>query len=152
MLELLVVLSIAAMLIALTPPLISSVVPGARAKSAALDLGATLRDARSQAISQGRHVDVVFQVKAARYSVGNNRFRELPEAVRIGAPDTELDFASESRSERRDSRESYTLRFYADGSSNGLKARLGSPGSGYVVAVDPLMGRVTVRSHEDDLS
>ena len=146
------VLTIGAMLVALAPPLISSVVPGARAKSAALDLGAALRDARSLAISQGRHVDVVFQVKAARYAVGTAPFRELPDAVRIGAPGTVFDSGPVSRSARSNSLESYTLRFYADGSSNGLKARVGNPGSEFMVAVDPLMGRVTVRDHADDLS
>ena len=40
--------------------------------------------------------------------------------------------------------EKYTLRFFADGSSNGIRARLGSEARGYVVAVDWLLGRVTI--------
>ena len=36
----------------------------------------------------------------------------------------------------------YTLRFYADGSSNGLLARVGQAQQGLIVSVDWLMGRV----------
>jgi hypothetical protein len=60
-----------------------------------------------------------------------------------------LDFSGYGIEDRRAARflddiEKYTLRFFADGSSNGIRARLGSESRGYIVAVDWLLGRVTI--------
>ena len=48
--------------------------------------------------------------------------------------------------------EKYTLRFQSDGSSNGIKARLGPEDGGYVVAVDWLLSRVTISKAAGDAS
>ena len=69
LLELLVVLTIAGGLMALVPPMVSAVVPGTKFRVAALDLAASLRDARNLAITQSVPVDVRFDSEAATYRI-----------------------------------------------------------------------------------
>ena len=128
LLELLVVLAIASMLTALVPPLLSAVVPGMQSKAAARELAAVMREARHLAISRSTTIDVVIDLETQTYTVTGNEPEEMPSGEVITIP-------GEARS---------TLRFYADGSSNGISARLGRGDSGYTIAVDRLMGRVTV--------
>lgn len=144
LLELLVVLAIAGGLMALVPPVVSAVVPGTKARVAALDLASDLRAARSQAISGSRTVDIEFDLDKATYAVEGADPNKFPRGMAI----TMLDFSGYGIESRRAARvldaDKYTLRFYADGSANGLRARLGSERSGYLVAVDWVLGRVTV--------
>jgi len=129
LLELLVVLAIAGMLMALVPPVVSAVVPGTRVKVAARDLAATLREARNLAVMRSTTIDVQFDAETQTYVVAGGKPEALPygAAITIAADETP-----------------YTLRFYADGSSNGMTARLGPETGGYIVSVDWLMGRVTL--------
>ena len=153
LLELLVVLAIAGGLMALVPPLVSSVVPGTKARVAALDLAATLRDARYLAISRSEPVDVRFDAESASYQLVGAEQTELPRGMALVLLESS-GYVNRTRRAARFSRpqEEYTLRFYADGSSNGLRARLGKPGSGYVVAVDWLLGRVSITGAADHAS
>ena len=150
LLELLVVLSIAGALAALVPPVVSAVVPGTKARVAALDLAATLRDARNAAITSSQTIDVEFDFEKSTYTVAGEAVNELPRGMAVAM----LDFSGygiEDRPTARvfedrvsDDKEKYTLRFFSDGSSNGIRARLGNESGGYVVAVDWLLGRVTI--------
>ena len=139
LLELLVVLTIAGLLIALVPPVVSSVVPGTKAKVAARDLAATLRNARNLAVSRSTIIDVRFDTEAGSYAVAGAAPESLPRGMALAI----LGDDGQPRSASVDE-EIYTLRFYADGSSNGLRARLGAGNSGYVVTVGWLMGRVGI--------
>ena len=127
LLELHVVLAIASMLTALVPPVLSAVVPGMKSKAAARELAAVMREARHLAISRSTTVDVVIDLETQTYSVAGNEPEDLPSGAAIAIPGGTPSM----------------LRFYADGSSNGISARLGRDG-GYTIAVDQLMGRVTV--------
>jgi len=145
LLELLVVLTIAGALAALVPPVVAAVVPGTKARVAALDLAATLRDARNFAITNSQTIDVIFDFEKSTYEVVGAAVNELPRGMAIAM----LDFSGYGIEDRHAARvlddlEKYTLRFFADGSSNGIRARLGSETGGYVVAVDWLLGRVTI--------
>jgi prepilin-type N-terminal cleavage/methylation domain-containing protein len=83
LLELLVVLAIAGALLALVPPVISAVVPGTKARVAALDLASTLRDARNSAITRSNSVDVIFDTESASYSIADSDKTELPRGVAL---------------------------------------------------------------------
>ena len=153
LLELLVVLAIAGGLMALVPPLISAVVPGTKARVAAFDLASSLRNARNLAITSSAPVDVMFDSVADTYSVAGAPAKELPRGMALVL----LDSSGYVNKTRRAARfytepEKYTLRFYTDGSSNGVKARLGAEANGYVVAVDWLLGRVNITEAGDDVS
>ena len=146
------VLAIAGALLALVPPVISAVVPGTKARVAALDLASTLRDARNSAITRSSSVDVVFDTESASYSIADSDKTELPRGVALVILDRS-GYVSETRHAARllfDRDPTYTLRFYPDGSSNGLSTRLGAADDGYVVAVDWLMGRVSITEARDN--
>lgn len=146
LLELLVVLVIAGALMALVPPVISAVVPGAKARVAALDIASTLREARSLAITRNKTVDVKFDAESVSYAIDGTPEHELPRGMALVIYERR-GYVSETRHAARlpyERNPTYTLRFYPDGSSNGLKTRLGTGKTGYVVAVDWLMGRVSV--------
>ena len=150
LLELLVVLAIAGALMALVPPVISAVVPGTKARVAALDLASTLRDARNSAITRSRSVDVTFDTESASYGVTGSDKTELPRGVALVILDRS-GYVSETRHAVGHLHDpTYTLRFYPDGSSSGLTTRLGAADGGYVVAVDWLLGRVSITEAEDD--
>lgn len=145
LLELLVVLAIAGALAALVPPVVSAVVPGTKARVAALDLAATLRDARNLAITGSQTIDVEFDLEHSTYMVAGAAVNDLPRGMTVAM----LNFSGYGIEDRHAARplndvEKYTLRFFPDGSSNGIRARLGSESRGYIVAVDWLLGRVTI--------
>ena len=153
LLELLVVLAIAGGLMAVVPPLISAVVPGTKARVAAFDLAASLRDARNYAITHSEAVDVHFDSGKSTYNIVGAPAQELPRGMALVL----LDSSGYDNQARRAARsynapEKYTLRFQSDGSSNGIKTRLGSEDGGYVVAVGWLLSRVTISKAADDVS
>jgi general secretion pathway protein H len=154
LLELLVVLVIAGALMALVPPVISAVVPGTKARVAALDLASTLRDARNKAVTQSKSVDVTFDIESASYGIAGTSATELPRGMALVMLDRS-GYVSETRRAARlffDRDPTYTLRFYPDGSSNGVRTLLGAVNDGYVVHVDWLMGRVSITEAKDDAS
>ena len=153
LLELLVVLAIAGGLMALVPPLVSAVVPGTKARVAAFDLAASLRDARNRAITQSAAVDVHFDSEKSTYNIAGARAQELPRGMALVLLDSSGYDIKTRRAARFDTApEKYTLRFQSDGSSNGIKARLGPEDGGFVVAVDWLLSRVTISKAGDDVS
>ena len=152
LLELLVVLVIAGMLVAVVPPLVSAAVPGAKARAAALDLTATLRDARYLAISQSRTVDVEFDLDAPAYHIAGMPATKLPRGMTLAILHRS-GYVSAMRhvaGHLDDTNAAYTLRFQADGSSNGVQARLGPADGGYIVTVDWLMGGASISEASSD--
>ncbi len=140
-------LAIAGLMVALVPAAVSAVVPGTKARVAALDLASSMREARYLAISQGTAVDVEFDLEQPGYRYLSVQ-TDLPRGMtlvfqeRSGYVSETRRVARHSPSER-DSRR--VLRFYPDGSSSGLTVRVGpASGGGYVVVVDWLLGGASV--------
>jgi len=136
LLELLVVMSIAAMLAALVRPMYATAVPGARLKTDATNLAASLREARNRAVSSGRRVAVVFEPEAATYTIADGAATELSRG-------TLLSFTPPGV-EAKSTDEPIRLTFYADGSSSGGSVALQSNANAYRIDVDWLTGRVRV--------
>ena len=148
LLELLVVLTIAGLLVALVPPAVSAVVPGMKARVAALDLASTLREARYIAVSRSAAVDVEFDLEAGSYAIKGSAITNLPRGMALVIQERS-GYVSETRRvaghSNHEDRESYTLRFYPDGSSSGIYARVGpESGGGWVIVVDWLFGGASV--------
>jgi general secretion pathway protein H len=145
LLELLVVLAIAGLLLALVPPAVSAVVPGAKLKVAARELAVTLRDARNQAIRRNTTVDITFALEPARYEIANDTSHLFPEGIQIAILDNNATTSTQS-SPSLDFRpgEKYRLRLYPDGSSSGAAVRVANRDTYYIVDIGWLMGRVTV--------
>ena len=154
LLELLVVMTIAGLLVAVVPAALSAVVPGTKAKVAALDLASALREARYFAISRSTTVDVEFDLESNAYSVNGSSLKYLPRGMALVIHERR-GYVSETRRVARhssfDRAEPVTLRFYPDGSSSGLDIRLGpEDGGGYLVSVDWLFGGASVTQATDD--
>jgi len=134
LLELMVVLAIAALLLAITPPLISSVVPGVELKASARRVAAGLRLAREEAIRGGRDVAFTLDVEARTYRVdGNYKEARLAKDLRLKLEAAETEMLGDHRG---------SVRFFPDGSSTGGRIILSHAGHGYQVGVKWLTGRV----------
>lgn len=143
LLELLVVLAIAALLVALVPPVVSTVLPGTRLKVAARELATDLRDARHQAIARNAVVGVTFRFDPPTYHVDGANQRRAPNGVRyMVVGDGSIRPARATASGHDPERDAYTLRFFPDGSSTGVKIRVVGEQGAYTVDVGWLMGRV----------
>ena len=136
LLELLVVLVILGLLAATVPPLVARAVPGAELKSAAREVAAALRYARSQAVTSGREVSFEMDVESRRYRItGGERDFALP---------AELDIAVFGAASVSPDDLTGGIRFFTDGSSTGGYVTIENKDHSYRVDVDWLVGQVTV--------
>ena len=150
LLELLVVLAIASLLVALVPPVVSAVVPGAKLKVAARELAATIRDARNQAVTRNMTIDMNFEFEPAQYQVASDTPQVLPGNIQIAILDSNARTPAPSVAGLDMSQgEKVSLRFYPDGSSSGAIVRVANSDTYYAVEVGWLMGRVTVSEARD---
>ncbi len=137
LLELLLVLVIAATGYALVLQFTGSGVSGVQLKSAARSVAAGLRDARGRAIATQESVALDLDLEKRTFEVkGSGRERALPQRLEV-----KLDTAAaEVTGQRRGA-----IRFYPDGSSTGGRVTLASGERKLLVDVDWLTGRVTIR-------
>ena len=138
LLELIVVVVIAAAVVGLVVPRFAAVLPGVELKGAARDVATALRYARGRAIATRSEVAVVIDVDARSYRVeGAGEGREHQFArhvdVRLRTGRSEL---------RGDSAGAIT--FFPDGSSTGGRVTLGSGERRFVVDVQWLTGKVSI--------
>lgn len=139
--ELLVVLAIGGLLLAVTPPLVTAVMPGVEHKSAARRTAAGLRLAREIAVARGRDAAWVLDVEQNRYSIENDpRGGRLPGGLDLELVAAEEEMLSESVG---------AIRFYPDGSSSGGRVILKRGETGYQVGVNWLTGRILIAEWEE---
>ncbi len=135
-LELLVVLVIAAIMVAVTPPLISSAIPGVELKSAARKVAAALRMARSQAISSRLETTFSIDVEERLFSVsGSKRTHSLPDDIKISLLTVESETSGEDAG---------AIRFFPQGGATGGRVTLSQDKREYAVDVDWLTGRIQI--------
>ena len=134
LLELLVVLAIAALLLAVAPPLITAAIPGAELKASARRVAAGLRLAREEAIRTGRDVAFTLDLETHSFEV-DGRFRrgKLPKGLDLKLEAAETEMLDEHRG---------AVRFFPDGSSTGGRIILTRHDAGYQVGVQWLTGRI----------
>ena len=144
LLELLVVLTIAALLTTLVPPLYSNAVPGAKLKTTTRDFAIALREARSSAITSSRQIDLILLAEPPSYAVGSDAAVRLPQGVVISA----YDYLSSGQASLRDSRlltdDEILIRFFPDGSSNGAVVKLAIASTAYRVDVSWMLGDIRI--------
>jgi len=140
LLELLIVLAIGAMLVSLSEPMYSRVVPGARVRSQARDLIVALRESANKAVSSGRETLVQFNTTERTYAADDSRIVHLSEDVGLSVrPSIDLQSAPLTNPDEQDE---VTIRFFPDGSSTGATISLAYATRGYLIGVDWLTGRV----------
>ena len=136
LIELLVVMAVLALVLLVVPPMFSGSLSRAELGSAAREVAAGLREARSRAIARNREVVFTLDVESRRYRIGDEAAaRRLPAGPRLAL--------FTARSEQRDEI-SGNIRFFPDGSSTGGRVTLGDDARRYHVAVDWLTGQVSI--------
>ena len=135
LLELLVVLTVLALMYALAAPRLGAGLPGVSARGAARDLVAVLQEGRSLALTEQRQVVVSIDAEARSLQL-DGRPQPLRGRAEIHAIDTET--------------EPVAVLFYPDGSSSGIELRVEQENHLYRVSVDWLTGRVALQRGADD--
>src|SRR5439155_26259342 len=137
LLELLIVLALLALLAGMVLPTFGNGVPTSELTSAARQLAAGLRMARSEAVGQKRETFLTLDIEGRRFRIDREP-REYPLPPRIGLKlfTAQNDIVNEKVG---------AIRFFPDGGSNGGRITvLGSGERKYEVDVDWLTGRVAI--------
>ncbi|MBL0142241.1 MAG: GspH/FimT family pseudopilin [Betaproteobacteria bacterium] len=137
LLELVLVLVIAASGYALTVRFAGSGVSGAQLKSSARTVAAGLREARGQAIATQESAALSVDLDKRTIEVtGANRPRALPERLEIKLYTATSEIVDDKRG---------AIRFFPDGSSTGGRVTLASGERRFLVDVEWLTGRVSIK-------
>ena len=137
MIEILVVLSIMAIGAAIVVPMVGGTgVSTGDLRSAARQIAAGLRHARSEAIAQRRETVLTLDLEKRSFRVAQEpREIALPEKVEIKLFTAQSDLVNERQG---------AIRFFPDGGSNGGRVTVASGERKYEVDVDWLTGRVAI--------
>lgn len=108
---------------------------GVNLSTSAAALASVLREARAQAIAQGRPVVMQLDVKTRRYGVGRALDRALPAGMTVALLTGRDDIVVPGQGR---------IRFFPDGSSTGGRITIESTAGRMVVGIDWLSGRVSV--------
>ena len=136
LLELLLVLVIVATGYALVARLASGGISGVELKSAARAVAAGLRDARGTAIATQESAALTLDLEKRSFEVAGKRARALPERLELKLYTAQSEIVNERRG---------AIRFYPDGSSTGGRVTVASGKREFLVDVDWLTGRVTIK-------
>jgi general secretion pathway protein H len=134
--ELLLVLVIMASGYALVVRFTSGGVSGAELKSATRAVAAGLRDARGTAIAKQQNTALTLDLGRRTMGVSGQRERKLPERLELKLYTAQSEIVDEQHG---------AIRFYPDGSSTGGRVTLASGERKFLVDVDWLTGRVTIK-------
>ncbi|MBK8182866.1 MAG: GspH/FimT family protein [Candidatus Competibacteraceae bacterium] len=136
LLELLVVLVIAVLLVALTPPLLSRMSGATELRGAARQIAAGLRLAREQAVTRQQDAVMTLDLAQHRFAVsGDPREVVLPESVALHLYTAQSELVDQATG---------GIRFFADGSSTGGAITVSGPKLAYRVNVDWLTGAIAI--------
>ena len=136
LLELLIVLSIMAILAAMVVPIFGGGVSTGELKGATREIAAGLRFARSEALATRQETRVVLDLEQRSFQVERDaRTHTLPKQIEIKLFTAQSDLVSEKIG---------AIRFFPDGGSNGGRVTLAAGERKFDVDVDWLTGRVAI--------
>jgi general secretion pathway protein H len=137
LIELLIVLAIMGAVAAIAIPMFGGTgASSTELRSAARQLAAGLRLARSEAVAQRRETFLVLDVAERRFKVDRHREEHaLPRAIELKLFTAQKDLVDEKVG---------SIRFYPDGGSNGGRITVASGERKFEVDVDWLTGRVAI--------
>lgn len=139
LLEIMIVLTIAGLLVAVSVPSAAKLYQSMVYRSAVGDARALLEAARYLALTQGRSIDVLIQPGTRQMAIGENLVDvdPLPEALSL--------HVTSAAELQRDS-QTAVIRFYSDGSSSGGSISIVRDSSGgSTLHVGWLLGRVSLQ-------
>ncbi len=146
LLEVMVVLVIMALILVVVPPFLPNVMASTHVKSAARELAASLKTARSQAINHQSETTLLVNIDQESYVLtegsrnlnsNNQTYKNLvlPDAADLSLITAESEKLSENEGQ---------IRFFPDGSSTGGQIKLAFKDQEYIVNVHWLTGRVRI--------
>ncbi len=134
--ELLVVLVVMGLLTAIATPLIGGGASAVAMRSAAQEIAAGMRRARSDAAFANKTVRFFLDVEKNRYAIGaREAWTGLPDGLAIEVETARSDLIDESTA---------ALRFFPDGSATGGRVTVGGAEGAYHVMLDWFTGAVTI--------
>ncbi len=132
--ELLVVLTIVALVSAVALPRLATAGAGARVRAAASALAAGLREARADALTFGRDTTVTLDLESGRMASAHGvRDLDLPAGAQLHMLTVRNETVTSTVGR---------IRFHGDGTSTGGAVRLEGVGEPIVIRVDWLSGRI----------
>jgi general secretion pathway protein H len=136
LIELLVVLALMGVIAAMVVPMLSGQVSTTALKSAAREVAAGLRYARSESLATRRETLLVFDLEQRSFRIDRDpRVHQLPQAMEMKLFTAQSDIADEKTG---------AIRFFPDGGSNGGRVTLAAGERKFEVDVDWLTGRVAI--------
>jgi general secretion pathway protein H len=136
LLELLIVLSIMAIIAAVVVPLLGAGVSSTELKSAARQVAAGLRLARSEAVATRQDTRVTLDLEHRTFQVERHpHLHTLPRELEMKLFTAQSDLVSDKVG---------AIRFFPDGGSNGGRVTLAAGERKYEVDIDWLTGRVAI--------
>lgn len=140
LLEMLLALTLGAILMAVVVPNVMPAIASAQLSSAARDVASGLRFARGQALSRRQEARFVLDVENRRYQVtGRSKVYDLPSSVNVKLFTAQSEYAGEGVG---------SIRFFPDGTSTGGRVTLEGAGRRWWIDINWLTGRISV--HEDE--
>ncbi|HWE75576.1 MAG TPA: GspH/FimT family pseudopilin [Stellaceae bacterium] len=140
LIEMLVVLTIAALIVGLALPRLTGAEEKATLRTAAHEVAAALRNTRSLAMTRGQTEAFIINTANGAFRAGQAAPAQLPRGIQLALVTTTAD--QESASQGR-------IQFFADGSSTGGGVLLASGKTRSQVLVDWLTGRVSIAEGAD---
>lgn len=142
LLELMIVLVIAAIMMTVVPPMISSALPGAELKSAARKVAAGLRYARNKSLSSDEETILMLDLESKQFNVsGKKKNYQLHKDLDLTLLTAESEMVAEYRG---------AIRFFPDGGSTGGRISLSTGKRKFAVDVDWLTGKVRIMETDPD--
>jgi general secretion pathway protein H len=138
--ELLVVLVIAALALSLVGTSISRSISGAEMRTVARKVAASLRYTRTQAILSKSEQVFLVDTEKRSFKAADRDTEELPEGMNVELNTARSELTSESAG---------GIRFYPDGGSTGGNVRLEANGRVYQVSVTWLTGEASLERLDD---
>ena len=136
LLELLIVLVIAAALVALVPPAINRVLPGVKLKGASQEMASAIRFLRGWSVSQGQQGVFLLDLEKKHYTITpREKVYEIPQGAELKMV---------AASDEAEGEQQGGIRFFPDGSSSGGRITLSGGGKSHQIDVDWLTGRVSL--------
>jgi general secretion pathway protein H len=137
MLELLIVVSIMAVVAAFAMPIFGSGPSTSALRSGARELAAGLRYARSEAVAKRHDTFVALDLAGRRFKVADDpQEHQLPKDADLKLFTAQADIVNDTTG---------AIRFFPDGGSNGGRITIGAGERKYDIDIDWLTGRVTIQ-------
>jgi len=134
------VLVIAALMMTVVPPMISSALPGAELNSAARQVAAGLRYARNKALTSDAETTLMLDLESKQFNIsGKKKNFQIHQDLQV----TLLTAESEMLAEKKGA-----IRFFPAGGSTGGSISLSTDKRKYAVDVDWLTGKVRILETE----